>query len=130
VFLSLDFLYVPTPDVAGAIEYYVTVLGAELVWKIRDGETVVANVRVSEAGPALLLASHLEGHVPILIYRVADLQEVMTALRSRGWQPDGEPFEIPHGPCVIFRDLSGQRFALYEAVRPEANQHFNGRIDP
>src|SRR5262249_4650118 len=130
VFASLDFLYIPTPDVARAIEHYVSVLGAELVWKVRDGETVVANVRVSEDGPALLLASHLEGKVPILIYRVASLQAVMADLSRRGWQSEGEPFEIPHGPCVTFRDPSGQRFALYELVRPEVNEHFKGRIDP
>ena len=130
MFSSLDFIYVPTPDVPSAIDYYVSVLGAELVWRIRDGETVVASVRVSETGPALLLASHLAGNVPILIYRVARLQAMMAELRSRGWQPEGEPFEIPHGPCVTFGDPSGQRFALYELVRPEANEHFRGRLDP
>ena len=129
MFASLDFIYVPAPDVARAIDYYVFVLGAELVWKVRDGDTVVANIRISANGPALLLASHLEGTVPILIYRVDSLVAVMADLKARGWQPDGEPFEIPHGPCVTFHDPSGQRFALYELVRPEANEHFRGRMD-
>ena len=109
--------------------FYVDVLGAELVWRIRDGETVVANVRVNATGPALLLANHLEGDVPILIFRVDNLKKLTAALRRRDWKPDGEPFEIPHGPCAELRDPSGQRFALYQLVRPEADAHFAGRFD-
>ncbi len=129
MFGSLDFIYVPAPDIARAVEFYVSVLGGELIWKIRDQETVVANVRISQSRPELLLANHLEGDVPILIYRVDDLDAVIAALKGRGWQPEGEPFEIPHGPCVTFMDPNGQRFALYQLVRPEMDAHFAGRID-
>ena len=129
MFESLDFLYVPTPDVVRAVEYYVSVLGAELVWRVRHNEAIVANVRISPTGPALLLANHLHGNVPLLIYRVLDLDAVVATLKSRGWQAESGPFEIPHGPCVTFRDPSGQRFALYQLVRPEANEHFKGRFD-
>jgi hypothetical protein len=61
LFLSLDFLYVPTADVDAAARHYVEQLGAELVWKVRGMGTVVACLRVSEAGPAILLSGHLEG---------------------------------------------------------------------
>lgn len=130
MFGSLDFLYVPAPDVNAAIQYYVRVLGAELIWEIHDEEAVVAQLRLSESGPALLLADHLEGSVPILIYRVEDLDATVAALRSRGWQPDSAPFEIPHGPCITFRDPGGQRFALYQLVRPEADAYLRGRHEP
>jgi predicted enzyme related to lactoylglutathione lyase len=128
-FESLDFLYVPAPDISSAVEYYVSVLGGELVWKIRDHGTVVANIRLSASGPALLLASHLEG-TPIFIYRVADLEATMASLAARGWTAEGEVFEIPHGPCVTFRDPRGQRLALYQRTRPEMDQRFAGRNDP
>jgi predicted enzyme related to lactoylglutathione lyase len=130
MFGSLDFIYVPTPDISRALEFYVSVLGAELVWKIRHHQTVVANVRISQTGPALLLANHLEGNIPLLIYRVDDLDGAIATMSNRGWQPESGPFEIPHGPCVTFKDPSGQQFALYELVRPEVNEHFRGRIDP
>ena len=130
MFGPLDFLYVPAPDMRRALDYYVSTLGGELVWKIRDGGTVVANVRLSTNGPALLLASHLDGEVPLFIYRVASLEETTKELSERGWRADGPAFEIPHGPCVTFRDPNGQRLALYELTRPEANEHFRGRIDP
>jgi hypothetical protein len=96
---------------------------------VPDGATVVASVRVDAGGPQLLLANHLEGTVPILIYRVTNLVDTVAEMRDRGWVPDTEQFEIPHGPCITFRDPNGQRFALYELVRPEANRFFAGRVD-
>jgi catechol 2,3-dioxygenase-like lactoylglutathione lyase family enzyme len=34
LFESLDFLYVPAPDIDAAIGYYTGVLGSKLLWKI------------------------------------------------------------------------------------------------
>lgn len=126
---SLDFLYVPTPDVDAAVRFYVDVLGGELVFLIRAMDTVVANIRLSDEGPAILLSGHLHGEVPILVYRVDDYDETVAGLRSRGLEDLGE-LEIPHGPCASFRAEGGQRFAVYELVRPGADEHFAGRIDP
>jgi predicted enzyme related to lactoylglutathione lyase len=129
VFGSLDFIYTPAADVDRAVEYYVSVLSAELVWKIRDGQTVVAHVRLNAGGPAVLLANHLDGDAPIHIYRVDDLKATIADLRARGWTAERGPFELPPGPCVTFRDPNGQRLALYQLVRPNANEHFAGRND-
>jgi hypothetical protein len=38
--------------------------------------------------------------------------------------------EIPHGACAAFTAEGGQRYAVYQLVRPEAAHHFDGRIDP
>ncbi len=128
VFESLDFVYVPTEDVDGSAARYVEALGAELVWKVRGMGTVVACLRVSGTGPAILLTSHLEGETPILIYRVADYGRAVERLRDAGITGIRE-LEIPHGPCASFRAPGGQRFGLYELVRPDADAHFAGRID-
>ncbi|MGH2705641.1 MAG: hypothetical protein ACRDJ4_11265 [Actinomycetota bacterium] len=37
--------------------------------------------------------------------------------------------EIPQGPCASFRAAGGQRYAVYQLVRPGVDQHFLGRID-
>lgn len=34
MFKSLDFLYVPAPDIESSVQYYTQVLGGELLWKI------------------------------------------------------------------------------------------------
>ena len=128
-FLSLDFLYVPTPDVDTAARWYVEVLGAHLEWKVRAIGTVVAELRVSDAGPLVLLSQHLQGPAPILVYRVADHDATVADLQSRGLDPI-EQLEIPHGPCTTFRAEGGQPLAVYQLARPEADAHFRGRIDP
>jgi hypothetical protein len=128
LFQSLDYVYVPTADVDLAARRYQDELGAELVFKVRGMGTVVACVRVAKDGPAILLSGHLEGDVPILIYRVADYDEAVARLREAGIEHIHQ-LEIPHGPCASFHVPDGQRVAIYELTRPEAAASFDGRID-
>lgn len=125
---SLDYVYVPTEDVDEGIRSYGERLGAELVWKVRGMGTVVACLRVSEDGPAILLSGHLEGTAPILVYRVGDYEETVARLRSAGAREIRE-LEIPQGPCASFGMPDGQRLAVYELTRPGAADHFVGRVD-
>jgi len=128
MFLSLDFVYVPTADVDATADHYVRSFGAELVWKVRGMATVVACLRVVEDGPSVLLSGHLRGENPILVWRVADYSAAVAELRAAG-VPDIDELEIPHGPCASFVAPGGQRMAVYELVRREADAHFEGRID-
>lgn len=128
LFQSLDFVYVPTEDVDASTRRYVEELGVELAWKARGMGTVVACLRVSSDGPAILLSGHLEGETPILIYRVADYAAAVESLRAAGIL-DVRELEIPHGPCASFRAPGGQRLAVYELTRPGADQFFAGRLD-
>jgi hypothetical protein len=128
VFESLDFVYVPTKDVDAAARDYVETFAAELVWKVRGMGTVVACLRVSAEGPAILLSGHLDGETPILVYRVADYGDAVERLRKAGINELHE-LEIPQGPCASFRAPGGQRVAVYQLVRPEVERYFVGRID-
>jgi hypothetical protein len=127
MFRSLDFIYAPTRSAAEELSFYSNVLGGEAVFSIKALGTRVAAVRFGE-GPLLLLAEHLEGERPILIFRVDDFREAVKSLEERGIK--GEQLEIPHGPCFSFKTDGGQRFAIYELTRPEMNAHFAGRFDP
>jgi predicted enzyme related to lactoylglutathione lyase len=129
MFLSLDYLYVPANDIEESVRYYTAQLGGELVWKIHAFNAWVAAVRLSPARPMVLLADHLRGETPILIYRVQRLESTIAELRARGWQAESGPFEIPNGPCYTFRDPTGVRLAVYENQRPQVEQEFAGRID-
>jgi predicted enzyme related to lactoylglutathione lyase len=129
MFLSLDYLYVPARDIEASVRYYTEQLGGELVWKIHAFNTWVAAIRLSPTRPVVLLANHLHGDTPILIYRVERLESTIAALRARGWTAESGPFEIPNGPCYTFRDPTGVRLAIYENQRPQVDQEFAGRID-
>jgi hypothetical protein len=128
MFLSLDFVYVPTDDVDAVADRYVEAFGAEFVWKVRGMGTVVACLRVADEGPSILLSGHLEGENPVLVWRVADYARAVADLRAGG-VTDIDELEIPHGPCASFRAPGGQRMAVYQLIRPEADAHFAGRID-
>jgi catechol 2,3-dioxygenase-like lactoylglutathione lyase family enzyme len=128
LFEQLDFLYMPSRDVAYDLAFYQDVLGAEIVFAIEAFGARVAQVRLTGEGPRLLLADHLEGEAPVLVHRVADLEETIARLESRGLETEAR-FGIPHGPCAAFRAPGGQRLAVYELTRPEADAHFAGRRD-
>jgi hypothetical protein len=124
---ELDFLYMPSRDVASDLWFYSEVLDGEIVFAIEAFGARVAEVRVG-GGPHLLLADHLEGEAPVLVHRVDDLEAAHAALERRGWAGEGR-FEIPPGPVTSLRSPGGQRLALYELTRPEVYRRFAGRRD-
>jgi hypothetical protein len=128
VFGSLDYIYLPAADVDDEVVRYVETARAELVWKVRAMGTTVACLRVGESGPAILLSGHLQGTSPILVYQVQDYAGTVAQLRQRNVTL--RELEIPHGPCATFTMGTGQRYAIYQLVRPGAVHQFDGRIDP
>lgn len=126
--MELDFLYVPSADVAADATYWVDVMGARLVFAVEGMGARVAMLELGSTGPRILLTDHLEDQRTILIYRVDDLDQTQKELRAKGWKR-GHSLEIPHGPCMSFATPGGQRIALYELARPEVASHFVGRAD-
>ena len=126
--MELDFLYVPSADVAADAGYWVNVLGAKLVFAVDGMGARVAMLELGSSGPRVLLTDHLEDKRTVLIYRVEDLDRTTKELQSKGWKR-GRSLEIPHGPCVSFATSGGQRVAIYQLTRPEAAKSFVGRID-
>lgn len=127
-FERLDFVYLPSRDVAADLAFYADVLGGEVVFAIEAFGARVARVRLTDGGPGLLLADHLAGDAPVLVHRVADLDATLAALERRGLETEAR-FGIPHGPCAAFRAPGGQRLAVYELSRPGADAQLAGRHD-
>ena len=116
-FKRLAYVYVGTKDFEADRAFYLEALGARLVWEFKEfGARVAAFDLAGE--PYLLLADHVKAPSKRLIYEVEDLPKTMKALKAKGWEPDGEAFEIPDGPCVNFTDKTGNEFALLEMSRP------------
>jgi hypothetical protein len=127
-FQQLDFLYMPSRDVEADVAYFTEVLGGRVAFAIEAMGTKVAAIELTETPPLVILADHVEGERPILVYRAPDLAEALATLQSRGWKPT-HTIEIPHGPCCSFHTSGGHRVALYQLTRPEAAAHFDGRRD-
>lgn len=127
-FASLDFVYMPSGDVAADVAHFTATLGGELVFAIEAFGTRVAMVRLTESPPAVLLAGHLHDDRPVLVFRVDDLDAAVAVVEERGFQA-GERFGIPHGPGCLLEAPGGQRLAVYELTRPEADERLAGRRD-
>jgi hypothetical protein len=127
-FQSLDFLYVPSRDVAADMRYFTHYLGGRLVFAVEAMATRVAAIELARGSPLVVLTDHLEGERPILIYRVDDLAVTLGEMEQRGWDREST-FEIPHGPCCSFRAPGGHRIAVYQLTRPHAAARFDGRRD-
>jgi catechol 2,3-dioxygenase-like lactoylglutathione lyase family enzyme len=128
MFERLDYVYLPSRDVAADAAFFTDVLGGRLVFAIDGMGTRVAMVALTDDPPRILLAGHLEGERPVLVYRVDDLRAAIVELKERGWTP-GHSLEIPQGPVQSFTAPGGQRIALYELTRPGVEASFEGRRD-
>ena len=125
---SLDYLYMPSRDVAEDTRWFVDVLGGRLVFAIEAMSTRVAMIELTGEPPRIILADHLEGDAPILVYRVASLAKAVADLEQRGWKPE-HTLEIPQGPVSAFRGPGGHRVAVFELTRPGVEASFGGRRD-
>ncbi len=125
---ELDYLYVPSRDVAADLAWFRDVLGATAIFAIEAMGTRVAMLELTSGPPRLVLAGHLDGDVPVLVYRVADLEAASGQLEARGWRL-GHRLEIPQGPVWSFTAPGGQRVAIYERSRPGVEASFAGRFD-
>ena len=128
LFQQLDYLYTPSSDVAADVKYFTGVLGARLGFAIEGMGARVAMVELSSGPPHVLLADHLDGERPVLVYRVDDLGKATAALKKNGVKKQ-QSLEIPMGPCSSFVTPSGHRVAVYELARPGVLEHFMGRRD-
>lgn len=127
-FEQLDYLYMPSRDVAADAAYFSDVLGGRLVFAIEGMGTRVAMIELTREPPRILLADHVDGDRPILVYRVTSLPEAVADLETRGWKAE-HSLEIPQGPVTTFSGPGGHRLAIYELTRPGVEAGFEGRRD-
>ena len=127
LFDHLDYIYTPSRDVAADVRYFTDVLGGRLVFAIEGMGARVAMIELTDEPPRILLADHLEGDVPILVYRVDSLAETVATFRAAGL--DVHEFGLPPGPAARVDAPGGQPFAVYELTRPGVVEGFAGRFD-
>jgi hypothetical protein len=128
MFRQLDYIYSPCRDVAAEQRHLEETLGARVIFAIEGMGTRVAMLELGTPPPHLLLADHLEGERPVLVFQVDDLEQAIGDLRGRGWR-DGARLEIPQGPICSFATPGRQRLAIYQLTRPQVIESFAGRRD-
>lgn len=124
MFSSLDFVYVPSRDVANDVDFYVRQFDGEVVFTVERFGTRVAMLKVANQGPALVLAEHLDGDAPVLVFRVDDLTAAADRLGEAG-----TPFEFPFGTGLLLSVPTPQRIAVYERTHAARGEGLTGRRD-
>ena len=110
------------------MRFFVDVLGGRVGFAVEGMGARVAMVELAGGPPHLLLADHLDGDRPILVYRVADLRKATAELKRRGLKKQ-HVVELPMGAASSFVTTGAHRLALYELSRPNVLEHFMGRRD-
>jgi catechol 2,3-dioxygenase-like lactoylglutathione lyase family enzyme len=132
-FKRLVYVYIGTSEYDRDREFYERKLGAALLWEFQKfGARVAAFDLCGE--PYLLIADHVKAPSKRLIYEVEDLEAAAGTLRSQGWESEGGSFEVPDGPCMNFKDASGNEYAILEMSRPHILEkefrRSGGKSDP
>ena len=117
IFKRLAYIYVGTSNFSEDYKFYKEILGAELVWEFEEFGAKVAAFNLC-GEPFLLIADHVKPPSKRLIYEVDDINNASKKLKAKGWTPDGGKFEIPDGPCLNFKDRSGNEYAILQMIRP------------
>ena len=117
LFKRIAYIYMGTSNYTADYNFYKDILGAELVWEFEDFGAKVAAFNLC-GEPYLLIADHVHAPSKRLIFEVDHIDQAAKELRSRGWKPDSDKFEVPDGPCINFKDESGNEFAILEMKRP------------
>jgi hypothetical protein len=116
-FKRLVYVYIGTSSYDEDHDFYENKLGASRLWEFEKfGARVAAFDLCGE--PYLLLADHVKAPSKRLIYEVEDLDEAAKDLKGRGWKPEAGRFEVPDGPCLNFKDRSGNEYAILQMSRP------------
>jgi predicted enzyme related to lactoylglutathione lyase len=114
------YLYVGVDDVRAAVDFYERALDAEFLWQFQRFGTEVAAVRVSDAGPQLLLAAHRPTPSCLPIWTVTDLDALVERLAAAGFADRGVTAGTPDGPVHVLRDPHGNELGFLQQDRPDA----------
>ncbi len=123
---GVDFVTIPTRDLAAARDFYDTVLGLEAggLWQrgdapARGAEFQAGNLTLSLVDPSAIGVEFQASSVPIALH-VEDIEAARALLESRGVSFAAETMDT--GVCFMahFRDPDGNPLMLHHRYAPRA----------
>ncbi|WP_167343099.1 VOC family protein [Nonlabens sp. SY33080] len=119
IFEELKYIYKGTSDYNSEKSFFQNDLEAELIWEFERFGTKVCAIKLGNANHSILIANHLESYKQIHIYRTDNLTESIEKLKKNGVELSSEPFGIPDGQCVLFKDVSGKEYGVYQKTKDD-----------
>ncbi len=106
----LDYIEVPSPDVAGQKRFYSDVFG----WEFTDYGDHYASYEKGPCQFALNGTGQHHGAAALPVIRVTDIEQAYTNVVKAGATITIEIFDFPGGQRFHFDDPQGQSMAVYE----------------
>ena len=117
LFKRLVYIYIGTSNYKADYDFYKNILGASIAWEFENFGAKVAAFNLC-GEPYLLIADHVHAPGKRLLYEVENIDAAAKELKEKGWKADGNKFEVPDGPCINFKDESGNEYAIIQMKRP------------
>lgn len=122
LFLKIDCLQIPVPDLEAGLAFYRDRLGHELIWRTDTS----AGLRMPESGAEIVIQTErpeLEVNLT-----VASADEAAAAIVQAGGSVVVEPFDIAIGRCAVVSDPWGNRLVLLDLSKGLLVTDSSGRV--
>ena len=122
LFLKVDCVMLPVPDLDQALAFYRDKLGHELIWR---GQTA-AGLRLPESNAELVL--NAQNRPAETDLQVADVPGAVERFCQAGGEIVAGPFEIQIGLCAVVRDPWGNHLVLLDTSKGLLKTDENGGV--
>jgi len=114
LFVDVDCIQIPVPDIEAALEFYGGALGQAPIWRT----PTAAGLQLADSPTELVLQTERPELEPNL--SVASADAAAERFAGAGGKVVVPPFDIPIGRCAVLRDPWGNRLLVLD--------HRNGRL--
>jgi predicted enzyme related to lactoylglutathione lyase len=123
VFLGVDSVTIPVPDLDAGLSFYGVALGHGLLW--RNDEVGQAGLALPDSSTEIVLSTR-QGYSPSWL--VTDVDQAADAIVAAGGTIVAEPFDIPVGRLVVVADPFGNVLVLLDLSRGRYVTDAEGRV--
>ena len=112
LFLKVDAVTIPVPDLDAGLSFYRGSLGHDLLW--RNDEVGQAGLALPDSDAEIVLTTR-EGYAPNWL--VSDADQAAEVIVAAGGTMLTEPFDIPVGRLTVVADPFGNVLVLVDLLR-------------
>lgn len=123
MFLKIDCLNLPVPDLEAALAFYRDRLGHKLIWRMGDKG---AGLRLADSEAELVIRT--EPRPAETDITVASVEEAAERFVAAGGSIVVEPFDIKIGKCVVVADPWGNHLVLLDVTKGPLQTDDEGNV--
>ena len=109
---TIDCIRIKVPSLEEGIEFYVTKLGLEILWKT----ATAIGLKLPNSKSEIVI--HIESEEGLEIdFKVDDVNSACEEYSEAGGKIIAQPFDIPIGKCCVVKDPFGNSYVLLDSSK-------------